>query len=143
MPSWELSTVYALPGLRSADGPQDVVLPQSFYELENIRPHDLLVHLILAADLFCDLRLIEPLLHEVQNSCGDRVEREHLTAVDIEQDSAVWSVRRSNCCGYLEHMASRAMNRLRSHGAHCRTSSGRLPEAGPFVRIKRRRALSF
>ena len=83
-----------------------MALLQCFDELGNIRTHAFFVDSIVTANFVCDAALVITPLHQIKDSCSDNVETEHLTVLNIEQNSPVRCFRPPDCVGDSQHIRS-------------------------------------
>src|SRR5712692_9879922 len=127
----------SLNGVRGANGLENVMLVQSLDEIEYIRTYHFPAGPIVAADFLSDTRLVVSPLHQLEDFGPYDIQAEHLTVMDVEEDSPVQCLGSPDCVGYLEHCCGTpaGIGLIASGAEDCRTRRERKPEAGHFVRI--------
>src|SRR5712692_9871025 len=101
----------SLNGVRGANGLENVMLVQSLDEIEYIRTYHFPAGPIVAADFLSDTRLVVSPLHQLEDFGPNDIQAEHLTVMDVEEDSPVRCLGSPDCVGYSEHGACFWRNR--------------------------------
>jgi hypothetical protein len=93
-------------------GLQDMVLLESFDELDYIGAHDIPARSIVATDFVGDERLVVTPLHQFQDLGSDDIQAEHLAVVNVQQNSAIYCLAPPDCVGDSEHCQGVRSNRI-------------------------------
>ena len=75
------------------------MLTQSLDEIVNVSADDLDAHRVRPTDFLRNACLVPSVFYEFENSRANDIERKHLTAADIKDDSSIFCLRASNCIG--------------------------------------------